>query len=501
MNNPDVVPTYNYAYIEEFNRYYFITDTIFNLGVWTLPLAVDLLASFKTDILNSRQYVIRSSSKSNPFIIDTAYRTYRDGDERLFWKSPQITSVTRWNKVTERWVAVDPFNQNLEDGHFVVGVVGSSETGVTYYVMGVTEFRDFLNQAFTTVPANMTDIEPGTASVLFNAVQYITSCRWYPHGILPNNTGSAHIRIIYVGPLKVDLGYADADCYALNKSAVEEFQCTVNLPVHPQVNANMEYLNLSPYTELGLYMQPFGILPIDTTKVFGSDRLNIHWYVDYCAGCANLEVRNNSDAEHGIIVASSAEYGVPLPISTMVYDWQGALAMGGANFIKTAIENDGAGFLGIKPTGNTVRSFWTGRETEQLSVPAELGGIGGSVAAALYKGVRATSQAIKGTPAMDLINTTINAAGSALGQLNTVGAQGSFLAYNMDLPYLYAWFTKIADTDPARFGYPLHENIRLDQLTGFCICLDAHVTYTSPLPISIEAVGVNDMLNSGVFIE
>ena len=44
---------YNYVYIPEFNRYYFITEmTIVRNNLWRISLKVDVLESFKSDILN-----------------------------------------------------------------------------------------------------------------------------------------------------------------------------------------------------------------------------------------------------------------------------------------------------------------------------------------------------------------------------------------------------------------------------------------------------------------
>lgn len=47
-------PFFNYAYIEDFARYYFITDikSIRN-GIWEISFLCDVLMSFKNDILNS----------------------------------------------------------------------------------------------------------------------------------------------------------------------------------------------------------------------------------------------------------------------------------------------------------------------------------------------------------------------------------------------------------------------------------------------------------------
>ena len=44
---------YNYCYINNFNRYYFITDiTVIRTGLFAISLMVDVLESFKSDIKN-----------------------------------------------------------------------------------------------------------------------------------------------------------------------------------------------------------------------------------------------------------------------------------------------------------------------------------------------------------------------------------------------------------------------------------------------------------------
>lgn len=50
LENPAL---YNYAYIPEFNRYYFITDMVaVRNGLWRLSMHVDVLESFKTSLMN-----------------------------------------------------------------------------------------------------------------------------------------------------------------------------------------------------------------------------------------------------------------------------------------------------------------------------------------------------------------------------------------------------------------------------------------------------------------
>lgn len=46
--------SYNYAYIPEFNRYYFITDMVsVRTGIWEISMHVDVLMSFKDGIKNT----------------------------------------------------------------------------------------------------------------------------------------------------------------------------------------------------------------------------------------------------------------------------------------------------------------------------------------------------------------------------------------------------------------------------------------------------------------
>ena len=57
---------YNYAYIPEFQRYYDITDrSCFRDSIWDVTMAVDVLMSFKFDILNLDVVVDKQSMDSN----------------------------------------------------------------------------------------------------------------------------------------------------------------------------------------------------------------------------------------------------------------------------------------------------------------------------------------------------------------------------------------------------------------------------------------------------
>ena len=77
----DSISDYNYAYIPQCHRYYYINDIIaLSGGRVKLLLTVDVLMSFKTDILNSTQLVIRQKNQGKMYLADADWtvdgRTY-----------------------------------------------------------------------------------------------------------------------------------------------------------------------------------------------------------------------------------------------------------------------------------------------------------------------------------------------------------------------------------------------------------------------------------------
>ena len=62
----DEILRYNYAYIPELQRYYSVVDrTAFRDGVWDITLSVDVLMSFRRDILDLSVVVDKQSMGAN----------------------------------------------------------------------------------------------------------------------------------------------------------------------------------------------------------------------------------------------------------------------------------------------------------------------------------------------------------------------------------------------------------------------------------------------------
>lgn len=61
----------NYVYIPEFNRYYFINDIVsLRQNLWQITLSVDVLMSYKNQILETKAFVARNQNEFNKDVID-----------------------------------------------------------------------------------------------------------------------------------------------------------------------------------------------------------------------------------------------------------------------------------------------------------------------------------------------------------------------------------------------------------------------------------------------
>ena len=80
--NDENILNYNYVFIQEFNRYYFIDDiTSENNHLWRLSCSVDVLMSFKTEILHIQNpYVARNEYQYSTNIVDNELALYPNVD-------------------------------------------------------------------------------------------------------------------------------------------------------------------------------------------------------------------------------------------------------------------------------------------------------------------------------------------------------------------------------------------------------------------------------------
>lgn len=283
----------NYAYIATYGRYYWVTDWTYDKGFWICRLEVDVLATYKTQIGSSTQYVVRAASAYNLTITDTKYPAL---------SYSQLTNVS-----------FDSLHTSFTNGgSFVIGISNGSSVesaGITYYAVREFVMRQLMEFLFGGTWMDATDITTQLQKELINPMQYIDSIRWYPFDI-PNSTS------ISLGSDTIKFGFWDSQITAPVINAADSiipFAQSKTVPSHPQASRGT-YLNGSPYTRLLLDAYGFGQVPIDASIFAGSNTLTLGIAVDVISGVGKMMLYAGS-SDPKMFYKQYAPVGVDMKIS------------------------------------------------------------------------------------------------------------------------------------------------------------------------------------------
>lgn len=307
---------FNYAYISAFNRYYYINDWSFAEGLWWAALGVDALATWRTNIYNATEYVLRSSASYDGNIIDTMFpakTTYRETS--YVW--PTGNNPGPW---------ITNLSGGIGGGFYVIGIVNSdisSRGAVSYYAFTPDQFATFKHFlmgdiSWTDITTTNPDIGENLYKSLFNPFQYIVSAKWFPFEIPTGVSG--------IGEAITELtfgwwSFTGFSCYRV-RNFRHLISDTLRAYRHPLSTTRGNYLNLSPYNVYRLYAPPFGEFDLDST-LFGNapftngyENVFINIRVDILSGSASLAVSVGSQYhETGVILL---QIETPLAIDVQI---------------------------------------------------------------------------------------------------------------------------------------------------------------------------------------
>ena len=323
--------SYNYCYISDWGRYYFVSDWIFNERLWTAKLTVDPLASFKSSIGSYTGYILRSASAANGNVVDMLY--------------PALASVSTSANNSDQG---ESWDNSMDSGCYVIGIMGKSSGqnggAVTYYKATSSQMQALCNYMLDTSHlGTITDIEDDLLKCIFNPLQYIVSCMWFP--VSPTTVGGDP----YVGWWLV----SGSGMHPISDSLRYSRSLTYDIPKHPKASSRGNYLNMAPFSKYYLYAGPFGCIPIDSSYLIGKSKLYTYVRVDFATGSGKLTIEDSSG---NVIEEHFAQVGVPVAVGQNSIN-QGAvtgLAGGVMNTIGNALTGNPVGMLesGLQTIGN-----------------------------------------------------------------------------------------------------------------------------------------------------
>lgn len=431
---------YNYCYIPDFDRYYYISDwTWIENRLWEASLVTDVLATFRDEIGASTLYVLRSASAYDGAINDIYY--------------PAKVSST-FQTVQQ----ATPFTFNAQSGSFVIGIASGLHPTygtTTYWLMDSAQMDAFM-QALNNDIVNATNLfETADASfalqkALIDPFQYVTSCIWYPlaYADMPGLGGQDTI---------------SAGGYPLNATGqrisastpLKDYTLSFTLPDHPQI-ARGTYLN-GVYRKLYLEIPPFGSCELDGMIAVNYSKIIVKISVDTISGMGTIRVGcgNQTDIEE-LLDRYETQIGVSMQLSNIKSN-----IIGGAANVASSI-------------------------------------IGGIASAALGNIAGAGINGVSGiTGGLDMLQPKVShlgSTGSFSGLANTV-PQSVPLSYIVQAK-LYVQFITLVDEDLDHAGRPLCQLRQISTLPGYNIVKDAEIDING---FTGEAEAVRAYLESGFF--
>ena len=322
----------NWAYIEEYGRYYFIDDWYTEQGLWTASMSVDVLASCRYSILRTQQYVTRSATNKNGYLIDTIYPI--STKTNIYQYTPKNDSI-RFGYTS--YTYSEFCTKSFSDGYVLVGVSGgaSSATGIDYYLMPADGkgLGKLISGLYDISPSDFGDnIGTGLAKQLANPIQYIVSCYWYPAVPSAGRGG---------GTSTIPLGYYSVSGVTAAKLDPVDISQVVNYvdfvyDAHYQASSRGNYLNYAPYSKYILKFLPFGFIELDSTMFGDGDTIRVEFRNDVTNGRCEYTIlgkRNSGEATPSIAVFKGAcQSGVSITFMQRSSDIVGSMGsiLGGA---------------------------------------------------------------------------------------------------------------------------------------------------------------------------
>lgn len=512
---------YNYCYLPDFQRYYFVRSWSWILGRWECALEVDLLASFKTDIGNSSLYVLRSYSEYDPDIVDTKYPVKAQGADTTYQQRSYGSVYNVWN--------TNIYSSSISAGFFRVSIVNNDSSAigaVSHYAISGSVMAELMNKLYsapTWMNIQDANISEDLQKMMFNPMQYITSVIWIPTGY--DTTGETAIHTIPYGWWSLTL---TGSVYRITTGKMQK---TVSESIavlhHPQYVARRHWLQLSPYTTAALYFTPFGFIPLDTSKIYDATHVDIEVRIDVLTGKGTLVISshktiNGVTTYGGTFYTTTAQVGVPITIAQMAVDmsalgqastWVGAagiaLATGGLQDSLKDLKNgliDGVRdiFSDVQsrtrtPAGNP--NTMEGRLKIGLAQAQSIGqgGIAGELQAGLQRGLDSVGGGQSLLSSLKEIAGDIGSAAlAAAGTCSSAGSSGGFAALS-EMLFIQWYFQRIVNTDDVNYGCPLCQNKKINTLSGFILCQNGNDLQVSCTPAERQALCA--FMEAGFFYE
>lgn len=437
---------YNYAKYKD--NYYFVTDKVSrNNDLWEVSLELDPLATCKSEILNSTQFVTYSSNMTSIWLPDTRIPVQKN--------ATVAQSVTSMNFLF------------TDGGFYVLSAIGkdgcevycTDKANIKRMIADLNDWRtDLKDEIFQALPFPTPDDETEATANLYtvmlqtgvvgnaytDAPSCIRSCIWVPFFLSSFADG---------GGTTIKLGAYDtnATAYSCKTSPVTN---TVSVQIPWQFNDWRRAI----CEEVYLYLPLVGMVGLSSDELINQTSITVEWSATATDGCIAYRILSGSQ----VIGTYGANCAVNYPIGISQQSSAGEIVQTALSGIDRAIST--AVHSSISP----------------ISAAS-------SVAGSVFEGFMA------GYDVENIRNTTHNSCIGGIGG-------GAGVGLSLDLKcFTVAHPTVIEPSQmAATMGLPTMKPMALSSLSGYCQCANAHISAAVDAPVLNK---IDAYLNSGFYIE
>ena len=436
--SPNLWPDYNYCWVAPWQKFFFVSDWTNEGPLWAAHCTIDVLATYRSDILDSKQFVSYSSVHGDTWLADTRIPVL---------KSTQVSTAS---------TALDFF---LNDGWYILSYIGLEGTGLV--ALSKTRLAELIHsisaQDMTTQINNIVeqtgyDWTQGAEGGLYYLTRAMTqndilgkayatapsclrSCIWVP--LVVTSLGSEHI---YLG--NFDTGVTDA---VKISAQPRTGYVNVTIPWH------YSGWRRSYCEQVYLYIPLVGMVNLSSDNLTHASQIRVDWSYTVTDGAIAYSVSCGNE----IIGTYGGSCAVQYP-------------------------------LGVNQQASS------GEVTQAI-----MQGLTSSVSAGITGNVTGAVMGIA-TASYNAMSTAMTTHPSCIGGIG--GGAGNGLSHSITC-YTVAHDTLI-DPDNAdyisKMGYPTMKTIQLSSASGYCQCANAHVATDASLE---ELSAITTLLNSGFYIE
>lgn len=330
---------FNYAYVDKFARYYWITDWTYDGGLWHASMKVDVLATFRPEILAADAFVAYDETPNTDIV-----------DQRL-----SMLTAKRINSASDDFLKLG--RNESGGGAIILLVTGQDSTAA--FALTAADITNIMNNVIDFWEAELAmpeypgdpDTDPFAIVILKGLLLFAATINQEVTNLFSNGNAAENLRAAVQLPIdilditgtrqRIFLGQYDTVTYGKRiDNRVFYDQCEITIPWQ-----YADWRNNEPYTEIFLYIPFVGNVKMPNNILIGETSLRVKAMVDLMSGDAIFKVF--IEPSDKLISMYTVNIGAGYPIgASMVAAGQTVTGLAGAaGAIAAAAATGGAGAI------------------------------------------------------------------------------------------------------------------------------------------------------------